>query len=313
MSGTSKQDRQAVRTPSELERKYQFNKSFSEVMGIAKDAQSSAEAASRAVYNLDDSLNQDEIFNRLTANGTIQGIYKVGGEIYVNASYLKGGTINANLIDVANLIAQKLKSTSGSSILSVDGAALNYTYNNLRTILMNNGSDGLPILYMYDRATSGAHQSQLSPHHLQLGGTSLAPVFSVNCLNGYPTLTYGAIEGAAFADHIVESSFGINFSYIKYASGYAEGWGQAQFDGVAITTAWGSLYESAAQTITFPSAVDGAPYWCNLSVVDASLGVMLEVKGSVTATTTQQFFLVRGKSTESVDATIGYRVAWNWK
>ena len=285
---------------------------FDELAILGKSAATEEKAGTIAQGKVD-AQTQAFVFNKLTNSGALKGLYMQNGDLYINASYLKSGTISADLIDVANLIAQKLKSTSGSSILSVDGAALNYTCNNLQTILLNNGSDGLPILYMYDRATSKAHTSQLSPHHLQLGGTSLSPVFSVNCLNGYPALTYGEIEGAMFADHIVESSFGINFSYIKYASGYAEGWGQAQFEGVPITTAFGSLYESAAKTITFPSAVDGSPYWCNLSVLDASLGVMLEVRGSVTATTSQTFFLVRGKSTASVDATIGYRVAWNWK
>lgn len=47
----SKQDRQAVRTASDLEQKYQFGKKFSEIMGIAEDARdkvSSVESAMRA-------------------------------------------------------------------------------------------------------------------------------------------------------------------------------------------------------------------------------------------------------------------------
>ena len=35
----SKQDRQGVRTAAELERKYQYEKQFAEVMGIAIDTQ----------------------------------------------------------------------------------------------------------------------------------------------------------------------------------------------------------------------------------------------------------------------------------
>ena len=37
-----KQDRQGARTVQDLERKYQFKKNFSEVMGVAQDAQTSA-------------------------------------------------------------------------------------------------------------------------------------------------------------------------------------------------------------------------------------------------------------------------------
>lgn len=39
----SKQDRQGVRTASDLERKYQFGKQFAEIMGIALDAQKSVD------------------------------------------------------------------------------------------------------------------------------------------------------------------------------------------------------------------------------------------------------------------------------
>lgn len=299
---------------------------------LASDYIDSAKAGTIAQGKVD-AQTQAFIFNKLTNNGKMQGLFMQDGDLYINASYLKSGildaslidvknlnasnitsgTLKATLIDVANLVAQKLLSTANGSSLSVDGAELKYLYNNLLTIELNNGSDGLPIMYMYDRATSRKHQSQFSPHHMQLGGTALAPVFGIHCLNGSPILQYGDIEGALLGDHIVDSGWSINFSYIKYASGYAVGWGQAQFEGVAVTTAFGSLYESEGMTIKFPSAVNNAPYWCDLSVQDSSLGVMLEVRDPVTATTSQKFFLVRGKSTASVDAIIGYRVAWYWR
>lgn len=52
-----------------------------------------------AVDNLDESLNMYGVFNRLTENGTRKGIY-IGsnGELYINATYIKSGTIDANLI-----------------------------------------------------------------------------------------------------------------------------------------------------------------------------------------------------------------------
>lgn len=44
------------------------------------------------------SQSQEDIFNRLTNGGTVQGIYLEDGQIYINASYLKSGTIAADLI-----------------------------------------------------------------------------------------------------------------------------------------------------------------------------------------------------------------------
>lgn len=107
----SKQDRQGARTASELVQRYNFGKSFAEVMGFATEAQeaaaeanASAKAASEAVNSLD----QEEIFNRLTNNGQAQGIYRDPdtGELYINASYLATGVITSAdgsiEIDLAN-------------------------------------------------------------------------------------------------------------------------------------------------------------------------------------------------------------------
>ena len=92
----SKQDRVAPRTAEDVERRTNLRQTFAEFAGLvddaekaAKDAEAAAKAASDAVNNLD----QEEIFNRLTNNGQSQGIYREGEDIYVNASYIKGGKI----------------------------------------------------------------------------------------------------------------------------------------------------------------------------------------------------------------------------
>lgn len=87
---SNKMDRQGVRTASQLEQKYQFGKSFAEVMGIAKDAQEAADKAASNVSKLDENLTAEEIFNRLTNNGTSQGLYRdENGELYINAEFIK--------------------------------------------------------------------------------------------------------------------------------------------------------------------------------------------------------------------------------
>ena len=44
-------------------------------------------------------LTQTEVFNRLTNNGSIQGLYMENGKLYVNATYIKSGTLDAKLIN----------------------------------------------------------------------------------------------------------------------------------------------------------------------------------------------------------------------
>lgn len=95
---SAKQDRARARTATDLEYRYNFGKSFAEVLGIATDARDAAESAQQAVGSLDSSLNHEEIFNRLTDNGTSQAIYREDGNIYINASYIKSGSISSDLI-----------------------------------------------------------------------------------------------------------------------------------------------------------------------------------------------------------------------
>lgn len=47
-----------------------------------------------SVKELDKKLNQEEVFNRLTNNGEIQGIFLRGGKLYINATYLSAGIIS---------------------------------------------------------------------------------------------------------------------------------------------------------------------------------------------------------------------------
>ena len=57
-----------------------------------------AEIAQDKVDDLDDSLGQQAIFNRLTNNGATQGIYLKNGRLYINATYIDTGTLIASII-----------------------------------------------------------------------------------------------------------------------------------------------------------------------------------------------------------------------
>ena len=56
-------------------------------------ANEKAEKANQSVENLDQSLNQQEIFDRLTNNGAAQGIYLTNGQLYISFSYARGGIL----------------------------------------------------------------------------------------------------------------------------------------------------------------------------------------------------------------------------
>ena len=69
-----------------------------------------------AVSALDSSLDQAEVFKRLTNNGVIQGLYMGNdGQVYLNASYIKTGSLLANLIT-----AGKMQSADGKVYFDLD-------------------------------------------------------------------------------------------------------------------------------------------------------------------------------------------------
>ena len=53
-------------------------------------------------------LDQLGTFNKLTNNGQLQGIYMSGGQLYINGSYIRAGTIDASRVNVTNLNADNI-------------------------------------------------------------------------------------------------------------------------------------------------------------------------------------------------------------
>jgi hypothetical protein len=97
---TSKQDRPRARTAADIEQKYNFGQTFAEVFNLITDAQKAADEAKAAIDNLD----HEQIFNLLTDNGRIQGVYRGDdGNVYINATYIKSGKLAAEYIDGTNL------------------------------------------------------------------------------------------------------------------------------------------------------------------------------------------------------------------
>lgn len=82
------------------------------------------------VNTLDTSLTQLDIFNRLTNNGQTQGIYLDNNKLYINADYMKSGTIDSRTIKGSMI---HMNPYTGSYV-STDGwlfkfGILGYSYN----------------------------------------------------------------------------------------------------------------------------------------------------------------------------------------
>ena len=74
-------------------------------------------ATKNDVTDLDDSLNQQEVFDRLTNNGAAKGIALVNGVLYINADYINSGTVKGNFINAKNLV---VTDSSGNTTFAID-------------------------------------------------------------------------------------------------------------------------------------------------------------------------------------------------
>lgn len=92
-------------------------------------------AVNAAIQGYDDTLTQTKIFNRLTRNGAVQGLYMYEGQIYLNASYIRSGILEVRKGSVTtfyadvntgtvNIVADTFSLSSGDTIQSIaDDAA----------------------------------------------------------------------------------------------------------------------------------------------------------------------------------------------
>lgn len=59
-------------------------------------------------------MTQKNIFDKLTNNGALEGIYMEGGKLYINAEYIQSGTISANRINGGQLSGVSLDIGAGN-------------------------------------------------------------------------------------------------------------------------------------------------------------------------------------------------------
>lgn len=81
---------------------------------------------------IDDTLTQEDVFNRLTNNGQTQGIVLNNGQLYINASYINTGTMSADRVRTGYLYSDNYDFTTGNQFLNT-GASINLDNGNIFT------------------------------------------------------------------------------------------------------------------------------------------------------------------------------------
>lgn len=188
----------------------------------------SDKAAAAAV----DAQTQTDIFNRLTNNGETQGIYLNNGKLYLNATYLNTGYINADLVEIRNLIADHLRSYGNGDTWLLESQA---SYLDLRQLVsaiwkqrvgiyitpsgsgyirLSNGdvdANGNPL-------TGDSNRTFLSPGAIWIGqdknGSNTGDLYcdEIHCGS---VASSGAISGGALTCSSVSCSGTATFQYVN--------------------------------------------------------------------------------------------------
>lgn len=72
------------------------------------------EIADSAAGSAVDAMSQADVFNKLTNNGALPGIFMRDGQLYINASYIMAGTLSANYIKGGTLTLGGSNNTNGT-------------------------------------------------------------------------------------------------------------------------------------------------------------------------------------------------------
>lgn len=93
-----------------------------------------------------DALTHEEIFNLLTNNGEIQGIYQEGDQIYINAEYIKTGTMSADRIYGGILSLGGKNNANGRLNVTDENNILKFSLDNSGFSFFEDGSNIIGII-----------------------------------------------------------------------------------------------------------------------------------------------------------------------
>lgn len=161
-------------------------------------------SGNQSTDDLDDSLTQQEVFNRLTNNGQTQGIYLSNNRLYINASYIATGIISdTSGRNYWNLSSGYLRTTSGY----IGGLTIENSYiGNSMFRLMSNG-----IHFYYSSYEIGKIGTNSYSHDSSKRGL----VFDLE--NGGSYMTWAAKDSASAGSYTMKLSY-INQAFGNFSS-----------------------------------------------------------------------------------------------
>lgn len=161
-------------------------------------------SGNQSTDDLDDSLTQQEVFNRLTNNGQTQGIYMSNNRLYINASYIATGIISdTSGRNYWNLSSGYLRTTSGY----IGGLTIENSYiGNSMFRLMSNGIHFYYSSYEVGKIGTNSYSDDSSKRGL---------VFDLENDGSY--MTWAAKDSASAGSYTMKLSY-INQAFGNFSS-----------------------------------------------------------------------------------------------
>ena len=146
------------------------------------------------------------------------------------------------------------------------------------------------------------------------GGTAATPKAVSDALAAAKSYA-DSVAGGTAADYVVEQGAEGIWTYRKWASGTVECWGALSCSNIAVDSAWGGVYESTGQKLTFPSGLfTAAPEYCSITYGGGSEAALsIEIDSEPTASQTQRFYFTRGSSGTITSAKVQIHAIGRWK
>lgn len=146
------------------------------------------------------------------------------------------------------------------------------------------------------------------------GGTAATPKAVSDALSAAKSYA-DSVAGGTAADYVVEHGASGIWTYRKWSSGIVECWGTQSYSNIAVAAAWGSVYESAGQKLTFPSGLfSAAPDYCSITYGGGSEATLsIEPFGFPSKTETQTFCLTRAAAATITSAKVQVHAIGRWK
>ena len=155
---------------------------------------------------------------------------------------------------------------------------------------------------------------QLSNSRITLGAKK-GSITSVISSGAGSVGSFGGDTSVVGADYVVEQGTSGIWTYRKWSSGIAECFGAQSYSNISVSTAWGSVYESAGQKLSFPAGLfTAAPDYCSITYGGGSEATLsIEPLGLPSKTETQTFCLTRAAAATIANAKVQVHAIGRWK